>query len=65
MKQVTNKDYYITQHAEVVETIDHAYMILVNGMQWGVGPYDTSGCSYQCWPTRQQAVAAYLGIITH
>ena len=47
-----------TAHYEIVQTIDGTWMILVQGFQWGVGPYDRSGCSSQTWPTYTDAYQA-------
>lgn len=44
---------------EVVKTIDKQWMILVNGFQWGLGPYDKSGCSRQTWRTKREALKAW------
>ena len=43
---------------EVRETIDGEWMITFDGIQWGKGPRDLSGCSSQTWPTRQEAINA-------
>lgn len=48
-----------TWNMEIVETVDGRWMILVNGFQWGHGPYDRSGCSSETWPTRAEAACAY------
>jgi hypothetical protein len=40
----------------VKETVDGRWMILSNGIQWGEGPHDASGCSSQTWETREDAL---------
>ncbi len=43
---------------EIVKTIDGAFMVLVDGVQWGDGPRDSSGASGQTWATYQEAATA-------
>lgn len=40
----------------VKETVDGRWMILSNGIQWGEGPRDASGCSSQTWETQEDAL---------
>lgn len=43
---------------EVTETSDGRWMVCFDGIQWGEGPRDQSGCSSQTFATREEAVAA-------
>lgn len=44
---------------EIVEAVDGSYIVLVDGFQWGKGPYDRSGCSSETWPTMHEAQLAF------
>ena len=43
---------------EIVEAVSGRWIVLLNGFQWGDGPYDKSGCSSQTWATRKDALEA-------
>lgn len=49
---------FTLQGFEIVETVDGDYMVLCQGIQWGKGPRDLSGCSRETWPTKQAAYEA-------
>ncbi len=42
---------FTLQGFEIVETVDGDYMVLCQGIQWGKGPRDLSGCSRETWHT--------------
>lgn len=44
---------------EIIETVDGKWIVLVNGFQWGKGPYDASGCSAEQWETKREAQEAF------
>ena len=54
-----NKSGYAGAGAEVVETIDGQWMILVRGVQWGKGPRDLSGAAGDTWATKREAIQAW------
>ena len=57
----TTKTAQFTPHGfEIVETVDGNYMVLCQGIQWGKGPRDLSGCSSETWPTKQAAYEAIM-----
>jgi hypothetical protein len=57
-KGCTNRKGEHMKQYEIIETVDGEYAVLVDGIQWGKGPRDLSGCSSQTWPTREEAQKA-------
>jgi hypothetical protein len=43
----------------ITKTVDGAWMVLVNGFQWGQGQPDRSGAYSNTWTTRDEAIRAY------
>jgi hypothetical protein len=50
-----------TKPYELVKTVDGDWMVLIDGIQWGEGPRDKSGCSAQTWQTKREAKEAIEG----
>lgn len=40
----------------IEETVDGRFLVLCEGIQWGKGPRDASGCSSQTWDTYGDAL---------
>jgi hypothetical protein len=50
--------YFVAANFETQETVDGEWLVTCNGIQWGEGPYDISGCSSQTWKTEREALDA-------
>lgn len=50
----------LEQFQLVSEMRSAGYIVVIDGVQWGNGPRDLSGCSLESFPTREAALSAVL-----